>query len=50
MTRAAVYNASVGIGTTMVGVGTGAAYGWPFGLIASGLLVIVLSLVATRVR
>lgn len=50
MTPAVVYNATVAAGTAMVGVGAGAAWGWPFGLIATGALMIVLSITALVLR
>jgi hypothetical protein len=46
MTPDHINNAAVAIGTALVGVGVGAAFGWPFGLIALGSLLVVLGLVA----
>ncbi len=40
------YNLSVGAGVALSAVGAGAQWGWPVGLLAAGLLVIALSLVA----
>jgi hypothetical protein len=50
MTPAIVYNASIGIGTALVGVGAGAAFGWPFGLMATGAMMVVLAVAALWVR
>lgn len=43
MTQATVYNATVGAATAMIGVGTGAEFGWPLGLVAAGAVMLVLS-------
>lgn len=50
MTPATIYNATVAVGTTMVGVGCGAAFGWPAGLIASGAIMLGLAVSMLRVR
>ena len=50
MSPATVYNVTVAMGVAMVGVGAGAAFGWPFGLIATGALMIVLSITALVLR
>ncbi len=50
MTPAAIYNVTVGAGTALVGVGAGAAFGWPFGLMSSGALMIGLAVASLRVR
>ncbi len=50
MTPAAVYNATVAAGTAMVGVGAGAAFGWPFGLMAAGAMMVALAVIAVMVR
>jgi hypothetical protein len=41
---------ALAVGTAMVGVGVGVAFGWPFGLIAGGAMVVALALVALLVR
>ena len=40
------YNVSVGVGVGLAAVGAGAQWGGPIGLVAAGLLVIALSVVA----
>ena len=42
------YNLSIGAGSAMAAIGAGAQWGWPVGLMAAGLLVIALTLVALR--
>jgi len=50
MSPAAIYNATVAIGTAALAVGAGAAFGWPFGLMAGGAAMIVLAIVALVAR
>jgi hypothetical protein len=46
--NALAYNVSVAAGVLMVGIGAGAQWGWPVGLMAAGLLIVALSVVAAR--
>lgn len=43
-----IYNVSMGAGVASVGVGVGAQWGWPFGLMAVGALVLCLTVFTVR--
>jgi len=43
------YNLSIGAGVACVGIGAGAQWGWPVGLMAVGGLVVALTLNLARI-
>lgn len=49
MINPTIYNASIGCGVAAIGVGAGAQWGWPVGLMAAGVLVVSLAVFALRI-